>query len=184
MSKFFQIISTVFILLFVRENVQTQDLYSIHSRWSDDFSEWLIFTENSEYEWYMGLKWPLKQDLTEWEYEVEGNYGVIKLKWRNDPNLWEIRGDSDLIIARTIWKNDFSEWRITSGDFRITLKSTWKNTISEWSIKEKKYGGFVMKTEYTNDPRDWQIYDDLDPDVPLDIKMAIVFLVVFNSFPK
>ena len=41
-----------------------------------------------------------------------------------------------------------------------------------------------MQTEWENDPRDWNIYDELDERVSLEMKLAMTFITIINSAPR
>ena len=83
-----------------------------------------------------------------------------------------------------IWSNDFREWRISNNSISLTLKSKYGNTFDEWIVREDNYGHFAMYTNWEGDPREWEIVDELDEDVSLEMKMALVFIASFHSFPK
>lgn len=163
--------------------LSAQYIESINTRWDDSFTEWVVYASD-DIDGYIEMKWPIREDWTQWEYELNNLYGSIKMKWPDNPNYWEFRNDGNLITARTVWNYDFSSWRITSGDLNFNLKSKWRQPLNEWYIVEDNYGNFELFSKWENDPRDWIVKDNFDPDVPLDLKMAIIFLVVFHSSPK
>jgi hypothetical protein len=163
---------------------QAQLLTGIGTKWSDEFTEWNIYSDDEDLEGEITMRWQMQGDWTEWDYNLGDDAGKIKLKWKGDPNLWEISGGNELITARTLWKDDLSEWRITNNTQTITLKRRWNNNFNEWSLKNDKYGEFDIFTNWEDDPREWIVKDELDEDISIHLKIAILFLVTFHSSPK
>ena len=159
-------------------------LTGVGTKWSDEFREWTIYTDDEEVEGDLIMRWQMKNDWTEWDYRIDEEIGSIRMKWKDDPSQWEIRGNGEIITARMLWKNDVREWRITNNTKSITLKSKWGNNLNEWLLKEDKYGYFEIYTEWENDPREWVIVDELDEDISLPMKMAFIFIAIYHSSPK
>lgn len=182
-------ISRIFILLFFfwlgYSNLSAQYLSGIATRWSDDFSEWIIYPENEEEEeGYLRMRWQNQRDWTIWDYSLGDWSGAIKLKWKNNPNEWEFRGNNEIVTARTLWNNNLLEWRITTRSGQYTLKSRYGNLLDEWQLRNSKNGTFRMYTNWEGDPRDWIIIDELDEAISLTTKIAMMFIVVYHSSPK
>jgi hypothetical protein len=165
-------------------NISAQILTGLGAKWNDDFSEWLIFTEYEEVEGTLNMTWQMQNDWSSFDYRLEDASGNIKMKWRDNPNEWEARGDNHIITARTRWKNDFREWRITDNEITLYLRSRWGNNPNMWLITNEEYGYFEMSMYYRNDFREWVITDELTEEVPLPMKMMLVFLVMHNCTPK
>lgn len=161
-----------------------QQLLGIASKWSDEFTEWEIFTDEEDVVGELQLRWPLQGDWTEWDYRIGEEIGTIKLKWKNDPSLWEIRGYDEIVTAKMIWSNDFREWRISNNDITLTLKTRYGNVFDEWEVREERHGAFGIYTVWEGDPREWEIADELDEELSLEMRMALIFIPVFHSFPK
>lgn len=171
---------------------------TIASRWQDSFVEWEIYytpekdraeeddTPKEEYYGELKLRWlNMRDDWSEWEYEVGGQRGNIRQKWKDDPQQWELRSYSGAVITmRTAWKDDFKEWRVSDNSITLVIKSKWSNQLDEWIAQDANYGSFYLYTLHTRDPRDWAIEDKLDPAVSEEMKLAMMFLVVFNSSPR
>ena len=176
----------IFLFLGFVTILQAQYLSGIATRWSDDFSEWLLFPENEEdEEGTLNMRWQSRRDWTVWDYRLGDWSGSIKLKWKNNPNEWEIRGNNEIVTARTLWNNNFLEWRIKDNSGKqYTLKSRYGNIIDDWELRDSNMGEFRMYTNYERDPRDWVIIDDLDESVSLTTKIAMIFIVVYHSSPK
>ncbi|MGK0387422.1 MAG: hypothetical protein ACI94Y_000148 [Maribacter sp.] len=176
---------SISILFFVIISSYAQiELYGISTAWDDSYKEWVIYTTDEEQEGEIELRWASKDDWSEWDYRLDEESGSIKQKWNNDPSQWELRGGNEIITMRTKWSNDFTEWRISAGGETFTLKSKYRNQLEEWELQGDTYGKFEMYTTYENDPRDWEIIDELDEEVSFHIKMAMLFIVMYHGTPK
>lgn len=178
---------------------QGQVLSGIGSRWSDSFVEWevLAFSGDSsdlgegetppqETVGELKLRWlNVRDDWSEWDFEVFGQRGTIRQKWKDDFTNWELRTyDGAVVTMRAAWANDLNEWRITDNDFSLTLKSRWTNQLDEWLVQDASRGRFYMYTLRQRDPRDWAIEDHLDASVSMPMRMALVFISVFHGSPR
>lgn len=198
----------VFICLFFNVlNGQSQTLSSVSTRWSDSFVEWEIYavmpqdsTETDEGEegeedsetpteelyGEFKLRWlAIRDDWTEWDFELGEQRGTIRQKWKDDPTQWELRTyNNDVVTMRTMWTNDLTEWRVTDNSTTLNLKSKWKNQFDEWLVDDPTRGVFYMYTYSERDPRDWAIEDSLSSEVSEPMKLALIFLTVFCASPK
>lgn len=166
----------------------------IETAWSDSFVEWRLYTEGAveeeddsdelEATGELELRWKNQDNWTEWDYQINDERGQIAQVSRNRPNQWEVRGDGGLVTMRPRWNNDLTEWKITGGSVSFVFKSKWRNNLDEWIIVDDRYGHFSLQTAWERDPRQWNIYDELDEEVPINIKMAMVFIATFYSSPK
>jgi len=164
----------------------------IETAWTDSFVEWKLYTESEsddedeelEASGELELRWKNQDNWTEWDYEIGDERGQIAQVSRNRPNQWEVRGDGGLVTMRPRWNNDLTEWKISNGDFSFVFKSKWRNNLDEWMLINDRYGHFSLQTAWERDPRQWNIYDELDEDVPPNIKMAMIFIATFYSSPK
>ena len=159
-----------------------QYLTGVATYYNDSFNEWRFYTELEEEEGELRLQWD--DDWSEWDYRLEDVSGSIQLKWKDKPDEWELRGNNKIVTARTVWNGDFSEWRIRSGSQTFTLRSKWKNQFDVWSTRDTKNGNFSMETNWERDPRDWNVFDELNDEVDFETKMMMMFIVVFHSSPK
>lgn len=184
-------------------SLAAQTLSSISTRWSDSFVEWELYAvvpqdtaradpeEDSEEpdETLYGelkLRWlNVSDDFSEWDYEIGDERGTIRQKWKDDPSQWELRSYGGTVVSmRTAWSNDFNEWRVTDNSITLNLRSRWTNQFDEWLVDDPTRGQFYMYTMLERDPRDWAIEDSLDDSVSESMKMALIFLTVFNGSPK
>lgn len=178
--------------------LHAQTISTVSTRWNDSFVEWDIYAsegldepdsaEPPEEVLYgeLKLRWlNVHDDFSEWTYELNGERGTIKQKWKNDPTQWELRTyTGDVVTMRTSWSNDFSEWRVTNNSFSLVLGSRWKNRLDEWVTDDPNRGRFYIYTLRENDPRDWAVEDSLSEEVNEPMKMALIFLAIYHSTPK
>ncbi len=178
-------------------SLPAQTISGISSRWSDSFVEWEIYMqpekardeeEASQEEVFgeMKLRWlNVRDDWSEWDFEMGGQRGTIKRRWKDDPSQWELRTyEGDVVTMRIAWAGDFTEWRVTDNSVTLTLKSRWTNQFDEWLVQDSNRGQFYMYTMRRMDPRDWTIEDDLDETVSYPMRLALIFLTVYQSTPK
>jgi hypothetical protein len=178
-----------------------QALSGVNSKWSDSYVEWDIFcfapaepaksdtTRQEPEETRCGelkLRWlSLKEDWSEWEYEIGDEKGTIKMKWKEDPSHWELRSyNGSVITMRTAWPKDYTEWRVTDNSVTLLLKTHWSNQLDDWVVKDETHGSFEIKTVYHQDPRDWEIDDRTDASISDSMRMALLFLAVYNGSPQ
>lgn len=196
----------LFLVWWFVADVQAQIITSVSTRWSDSFVEWEIYavmpqdtsdagteegdddSEPPEEELYgeLKLRWlDVREDFSEWDYELGGQRGTIRQKWKDDPTQWELRSyDGNVITMRTMWSNDPTEWRVTDNSITLNLKSKWKNQFDEWLVDDLTRGRFYLYTITERDPRDWAIEDALNAEVSQSMKLALIFLTVFFGSPK
>lgn len=176
------------VLFFLAIQSQAQYLTGLSSYYDDSFIEWRFYAEDEqgdEDEGELKITWQLREnDFTEWDYRIGDAFGTIKMKWKDNPEEWELRGNNTIIGARTVWPGQFEEWRITDNSTTLTLKSKWSNQWDEWLLRNSNNGNFSMYTNYERDPRDWVIVDELDDKVTFEMKVMLMFVVMFNSTPK
>ena len=171
----------------------SQKLTDVSARWSDSFAEWVLFStadssasDNEPKPEEIGrlkLRWPDRDLWTEWDIECEDWRGTIRQKWDNEPDNWELRANGKIITMQTRWTGDFSEWKITSDRQQLILKSRYASP-EEWLVKSGDSGRFYMYTLYRGDARDWAVEDDLGPEIGREMRMALVFTVLYNSTPN
>ena len=179
----------------------TQTLSSISARWSDSFVEWALYipapdtvqTEDDDSEaaaeeeyGELKLRWlNMRDDWSEWDFNLGEERGTIKMKWKDDPTQWELRTYSGAVVTmRASWSNDLSEWRVTDNAISISLRSRWTSQYDEWLVQDPTRGTFYLYTLVEGDPRDWKIEDNFDETLSQPMKMAMIFLTVFHSTPR
>lgn len=159
--------------------VATGQIGSVRAAFDDHLGNWILYdTDEQE----IGtLNWiPKSRDyFSEWKIYIDGTYGRIAPKWRNDPTTWEASIGNDLITIRQIWRNDLSEWRITDNKTQFSLESVYKNAVEEWTCTSKN-GYIHIFTQYEFDFRDW-IIEDTASDISKNVKAAIVSFAIILS---
>lgn len=164
--------------------LSAQIITGIATKWTDDFRDWIIYTDVEDEEGNFTMRWQNQLDWTEWNYRLGEESGSIKMKFKNDPTNWEVRGGGEIISMRMKWNNDIHEWTISDGSTKVTLKAPYNNNLNDWEIKEDKNGVFEMYMEWTDDPREWVVVDEFDEEISFHFKLAIAFIGIYNSFPK
>lgn len=161
-----------------------QDIIGVGTKWNDTFREWDIHTGD---EWRTGelrLRWSLREDWTEWDFRLGDTTAEIRLKWTDDPNLWEVKCLGVTVTARTTWNNDFRQWKLSDGTHKFNWQSRYGNVRDEWILREDDHGFFSLQAYWEGDPREWVVTDDLDEDVSYAMRVALIFVALFNSIPK
>lgn len=195
-----RMITGAFLSFFLLTGVvaQTPSMTTIGCRWQDSFVEWEIFAtpdardleegEEPTEELYgeLKLRWlNVRDDWSEWDYELGGQRGTIRQKWKDDPQQWELRNYASAVITmRTAWNGDLKEWRVSDNSITLNIKSKWTNQLDEWVVKDENYGSLYLYTLRSRDPRDWAIEDHLDPAISEEMKLAMIFLVIYNTTPR
>ena len=182
--KNFQNILITFAFMLLTTAVSAQTLTGLITRWSDDLTEWDILTDDEDLVGELKVRWPGRNDLTQWQFRLNGTSAIIRQSFRGDPSQWTISCEGENITARVVYRGDFSQWRITNNGQQFTLLSKYGNIADEWLVKEEENGIFDIYTTYEGDPRDWMIVDEMDEEVSLAMKMTFVFVSVFNSLPQ
>lgn len=172
---------TLFIFLYVQS--PAQGITGIGVVWSDDLREWIFYARESEVG-ELKMRWRNQNDWREWDFRIGELAGTIEQKWRNNPNQWEVRCDNQIATARTSFQNNFREWRITDNNHQITLRTRYGNIADEWEVRSSNHGSFEMITTWEGDIRDWDIYDELNEDIPFSMRIALIFIVIYSTAPK
>ncbi|MDH3652271.1 MAG: hypothetical protein OEQ53_21460 [Saprospiraceae bacterium] len=175
---------TGLIFIFFFQIADAQRLIGLSTRWDDSFAEWILYTEDEDIEGEIVMRWPTKDDWSEWDYRIGESSGFIKVKWKNDANLWEVRGDNEIVTIRTVWQNDWRQWEVKSSDGQFDIKSKWANILEEWYLADDDRGRFDMFTNWEGDVRDWVIDDQLNDSISLHTKIALAFIPVLYATPK
>lgn len=180
----YKFVLATLLLLTIAETAWTQRLAGLSTKWDDSFSEWVIYGEDEGFEGEITMRWPTKGDWTEWDFRIGELSGQIKTKWNDDANLWELRSNNEIITIRTVWKDDWRQWEVKNGDIRVDIKSNWSNILEEWSTTSDRYGVMKIYTSWEGDLRDWAVEDDLEDQISIPTKIAMVFIPVFYATPK
>jgi len=180
-----QLILSICVLFTSLTIAGSQDIIGLGTKYSDSFREWDVQCIQEDRTGSLELRWILSDDWSQWEFRVGDTTAQIRQKWSDDANLWEIKCLGTTVIARTIWNNDFRQWRLSDGEHRIRWQSRYSNIRDEWIIREETgFGSFNVHTYWDGDPRDWVVEDTLDTEVSYAMRVALLFIAVFNSVPK
>lgn len=156
-----------------------------HSRWNDRFDEWEILASLNDEEVviHLDLVWPLQRNWEEWRIKSELFQGSIRTKWRGDISQWEMRINGDIILIRQLNRNDLNRWEISNGSSREILQTQWFNNPNQWHLPRRK-GAWIQFMDRENDPRDWIIEDYLEENTDPAIRLAAIFIVIWQTIPK
>lgn len=162
----------------------SQYIVGLHSRWEDSFHEWVILGEYEDDDGLLETRWKLKNDWTEWNFTFSGISGDIIMRHKSNPGFWETRSNGLLVTARAIWPQDPTQWQITFGNYKLILKTRFGLIGDEWLVDDEKAGTFYMYTEWEGDPRSWIIEDNLEENIPVLVKIAMIHTVIMQSIPR
>ncbi len=189
----------VVFLLLCSQVLQAQSLSGISTRWSDELTEWDIYTLEGDQEileedgeeyievaptGQLMMRWQMDLNWAEWDFTVDGVQGSMRQLWKDDPTQWELRIGNEVVTCRAAWRDDLSEWRITNNKKTLTWRSKYRRNLNEWELRGNTYGAFYVYTTFLNDPRDWTIVDELDNEIPFSMKMAMTFLAVYHGLDR
>lgn len=171
-------------MLWAGAALSAQNIVGVGTRWSDSFREWIVHTGDEDRTGTLELRWRLSDDWTEWDFRLGDTTASIRMKWEDDPNLWQIDCLGTTVTARTTWHNDFRSWRLSDGIHSVTWASRYSNILEEWETRGSRAGTFQMYTYWEGDPREWVIFDELDPDISYAMRIAMIFIALYHSTPK
>ncbi len=161
-----------------------QSIVGVSTAWSDSFREWKVYTSDEYVEGKLYLRWPSRDDWSQWDFRLQDTTAAIQLKWKDDPNLWEVKCMGTIVTARTMWSGDFSQWRLDDGTHQIIWKSKYSNQRDEWLMRELDHGEFTFYTYYERDPREWVVFDELNPEVSFAMRLTMIFIALVHGAPR
>lgn len=165
--------------------MNAQELIGFAVEYADTFREWEVIPADEEIEiGELDLSWPYPTAWNDWTYRVADRNGHIRQKWVNEEHHWELIDGEHVVNIKNIWRNDLSIWKINSGDISIRYESRFRNIADEWQLEDDQIGNFYVYTQFEGDPRDWYIDDQLAANVPLAVKMAMIFITIRYSTPR
>ena len=176
----------IWLILCTLMKVKAQSFTYVHTRYADAFTHWELYTDQNPQRptGSLELTWQFDTNWTEWNFRIGDTSGVIRTKWPDDPNLWELRSLNEVVTIRTVWPNDPRIWRIMHDGRTYTLRSKWANAPTEWNLQDHPDGAFDIVMYDELDPRDWEIYDEMDLSVSLPVKIALLFIAIYHATPK
>lgn len=180
----FKIHLSFIIFLYSLSTLVGQRIYGVSTEWNDSFREWIIYGEDEDQDGTLDMRWPLRNDWTEWDWDFADIRGEFYMRRPTDPEAWEGSGDGVIVEGRTIWPGDRGKWVIVSGELRIEIRTRYTNIADEWIVDDRKYGKLRMYTDWEGDPRDWIIEDELSEDVHVVVKLFMIHIALMQSIPK
>jgi hypothetical protein len=172
-------------LLCCYSNIAAQQIFiGVSTQYDDSFRGWRFAVDDEAFEGTLHQRWQMQNNWTEWDLEWANQNGYIRQKWKNDPSQWELRLDKDLVTMKTRWNQDTNEWIISDGNYELILSTRFSGQPQEWMVKKGKWGSFYIAMYYTDDPRDWEIEDNLKEEISDAMKIAISFVTFYHSSPK
>lgn len=182
----------ILLLLLTTLSLQAQQLLGLYTDYSDTFREWTLVAgyydeeadEDAEIEGSLDISWTLSNDFSDWTYELGDHRGTISQKFSANPGLWELRSEEETILIQQTWRGDPSEWKINGETISFTFLTEVQNDLRAWAMKTTEFGELFVYSEYSDDPRSWIIEDFTREDITFSMRMAAVFIAVYNSVPK
>jgi hypothetical protein len=181
MTKFFIFLG---IYLFSFQQLNAQEIVGIGARYDDTYREWDIYDDSEAVIGEFVQRWQQNNDWSEWDVRYGDVSGSIRQKNKNDISRWELRLDGETITIKTTFPNDPTQWIITDNNISLDFTTRYRNKPDEWQTNSKQFGKFQVNMYYENDPRDWEVLDDLEENVSPAIKLAMIFTTIMVSAPK
>lgn len=177
-------IISIVLYLCLFQQVMSQKIIALETRYNNSFREWTIITDDEEIEGELRMRWAFKDDWTAWDLRIGDVAATIEQKWTDDPNLWIVRCQGKTVNAKTAWAGEFHRWKIGDGQHYFNWESRYANIKEEWEIDTNDENSFQMYTSWKGDPRDWTVVDQLPEEVSLAMKVAMIFLTLHFSTPR
>ena len=181
--RFLFIIILLFLLYPLHGQIQFTNLNSV---WDNRLDEWIITgydVEEEVVEFQLSLTWPLRNNWDEWRISGDSYTATIRQKWRGNDSHWELRNSSEIVQIRQTFRGDPSQWDILSGGKRVSLSTLYRNNANDWVIARNQQD-WHMYSEYIDDPRDWLIEDYSFDELTDSMRMAMIFISLWQSIPK
>ncbi|MBN2891664.1 MAG: hypothetical protein JXL97_07345 [Bacteroidales bacterium] len=166
-------------------NLAKQFIFTnIETRWSSGnaWNEWNIYLNNKS----GSLKTQWSDDKSKWNFSLTGINGTINTKWTDDFSSWTLVSDNETVEIKQKWSNDWKQWEISDGSSTLNVKTKWSSDDSwdEWEVSGNK-GTISVKTKWSSGDdkwQKWQITDNM-PTEKAELKMAAIFICIFNGIP-
>ncbi len=186
-SSLIKLILSLTLSLGLYFNTYTQEIFtSINSVYDDSAVEWKIYgydLEDNEWTSELRIKWPLRNDWTEWLVDHNNNFYSLKQRWQHSPVQWELQNGNSIVTIRQKWRNDLNEWVISYNNKSYRWQTTRFNDLSAWYLEIDESTYFDMWTTYSGDIRDWDIEDKAE-NLASVVKIAALFTTVYLTIPK
>lgn len=178
--------SGTFNIVISKEEIANSSNYyfkNIKTYWNsgeDVWNEWKIVVNDKNGR----LNTSEKGNKNNWKYIFGYCNGKIYTQIEDDFSSFELKSGDILVRMNLSDESLHNVWVINSGDVMIELKANQnseENTFHSWTVSSDK-GKMTINTTWSGKDdswTDWTIEDDLYAGA--EVKMAIIFLVVFNS---
>ena len=178
---------TVYIILLLQfsfwsEPVAQEQLHFIQSEFFDSFSRWILVYDD-EQEGTVELKWPTRNDWTQWTIDVGEYYGTVKQVALNNPNHWQSKINGAIIDFRTTYPGELRHWSVRHQSINYKLYLPHPNQPENWTL-ESKSEYFDMFTSVEGDPRDWSFELSPDNTIPMELQISTIALILSVTTPN
>lgn len=180
MKKLF---SFLYFILFLF-NLSAQEIIGVSARYDDSYREWDIYDDSEAIIGEFSQRWQMNDNWKEWDLRFGDASGSVRQKWKSDPSRWELRLDGETISIKMHYPNDPNQWIITNDRISLEYSTRMPYNSNEWRSNSKTYGNFEMIMLNENDPRDWEIFDELSEDITPAMRLATIFITLMVSCPK
>jgi|JI7StandDraft_1071085.scaffolds.fasta_scaffold167857_2 hypothetical protein len=165
-------------------NSNGQEIVGMSSRYDETFSVWDIYDDSEAVIGEFSQRWQLNNDWTEWDIRYGDVIGSARQKWKNDNSKWELRLDGETITIKMHYPNDPNNWIITDNNVSIDYSTRYPYNTEQWQTESKQFGKFSINMYYEKDPRDWEVFDELDEKISPAMRLSMLFITVMVSAPK
>ena len=174
----------LFLAMHVSLFLQAQVIVGVSARYDNSFREWDIYDDSQSVIGEFVQRWKQTGDFTEWDVRYADAVGSVRQKWKNDNSRWELRINDQTITMKMQYPNDPFHWIITDDDISLDYATKYAYKTEDWLVTSKGYGSFAMSEYYEQDPRDWEVFDELDDEVSQAIRLALAFTTIIVSAPQ
>lgn len=178
---------TIFFFILIATSIHflvAQTIVGVSARYDNSFRDWDIYDDSDAVIGEFAQRWRQTSDFSEWDVRYADASGSVRQKWKNDNSRWELRINDETITIKMQYPGDPNHWIITDNDISLDYATKYPYVNDEWLVTSKGFGAFTMSMYYQQDPRDWEIFDDIAEDVSPAMRLAMVFVGVLVSAPK
>ena len=167
---------------FLSKSFAQEQLHFIQSEFFDSFSRWIIVFDD-EQEGTIELKWPTRNDWTQWMIDVGDMYGTVKQVALNNPNHWQAKINGAIIDFRTTYPGELRHWTVRYAGVHYKLYLPHPNQVENWTL-ESSDAFFDMFTTVEGDPRDWTFELSADNTIPVELQISTIALILSVTTPN
>jgi len=166
--------------------IAQEEFLAVSSSFDHSAREWQMFyydfSADIEQRATMYLKWPFKNDWTEWSIDIGDEIFNIKQRYRMAALQFELISAERTVSIRQKWLGDNNEWLISFDKTSLKWQTDTPNNLELWYMEDgEEY--LDMWTSYPGDSRDWIIEDRFNA-LPKEVKLAAVFITIYLTTPK